>query len=231
MIGILSDAHGNAPAFDQAVRLLKKIGVERFVFLGDAVGYIPLRDVIKSLQKLDLKIQCVRGNHENMLLQGICDAEREDVYKLSVVRSTLEREELDFLQKWPTHHVETVVGKRLLFVHGSPSDYINGYMYIDTDLSMFDESSDFVFIGHSHHPFVRHHGRVCYVNVGSCGMPRDDGRFGAAATFDPESGLVRIVRFDITEATRKALWNASGVHASVKAIFARRKTSVYGDFL
>jgi len=45
MIGILSDAHGNRPAFDLAISVLQGYGAKIFYFLGDAVGYLPTTDV------------------------------------------------------------------------------------------------------------------------------------------------------------------------------------------
>lgn len=231
MIGILADAHGNGPAFDQAIRLLRDLGAERFIFLGDAVGYIPSKAVVMSLRKLGSKIYCILGNHEKMLLQGPIDAKRDVVYNLSIIRSSLNSGELEFIEGWPDHHVEDIAGRRFLFVHGSPANYTNGYIYPDTDLSIFDETSDFVFMGHSHHPFVRRQGSVCYVNVGSCGIPRDDGRFGSSAILDPATGCVCIVRYEITDSTRKALESVSQVHDSVKAILERRQELVYGDRL
>lgn len=231
MIGILSDAHGNGPAFNQTIELLRRLGASHFYFLGDAVGYMPSKDVVAALQSLGSDILCIKGNHEAMLLQNVSDPKRDEVYRLTNVRMSLKVEELDFIQSWPTHRIESINGKRILFVHGSPMDYTNGYVYPDTDLSIFDGPYDFVFMGHSHYPFVRHQGAVCYVNVGSCGMPRDDGRFGAGAIFDPDTGKVRVVRFDISNATQKALSNAGPCHESVRATFDRRRDAVYGELI
>jgi putative phosphoesterase len=231
MIGILSDAHGNGPAFNQAIELLRKHGVSRFIYLGDAVGYIPSVDVVAALRVLGSEVICIRGNHEVMLLNNSCDSKREEVYRLKNVRNSLKVEDRDFIQSWPTHHIESINGRRMLFVHGSPKNYTSGYVYPDADLSLFDESYNFVFMGHTHYPFIRQLGSACFVNVGSCGMPRDDGRFGACATFDPNTGDVRIFRFDITVSSMKAFLNTGPCHESVNATFDRRCETIYGEII
>jgi len=222
MIGILSDAHGNGPAFNQAIEFLRKHGASRFIYLGDAVGYIPSIDVVAALRLLGSEVICVKGNHEVMLLNNSCDPNGEDVYRLQSVRNSLKVEDRDFIQSWPTHHMELINGRRILFVHGSPKNHTSGYVYPDTDLSLFGESYNYVFMGHTHYPFIRQQGSACFINVGSCGMPRDDGRFGACATFDPNTGGVRIFRFDITAASEKAFANACPIHELVKRTFDRR---------
>jgi putative phosphoesterase len=231
MIGILSDAHGNGPAFNQTIEILREAGATRFIFLGDAVGYLCSTEVVLKLISLTSQVLCIQGNHESMLLSGEIDLSRDEIYKLSLIRKNLHKEEINFLSSWPLSRTESFNDLSVLFIHGSPADYLNGYVYPDTDLAQFEESYDVVFMGHSHYPFIRKHGKVCYVNVGSCGMPRDDGRFGSAAIFDPITGIVKILRYDITAATNKALLDNPIVHTAVKANFDRRRDSIYGDLI
>ena len=47
VIGILSDAHGNLRGFERGISLLREFGATQFIFLGDAVGYIPGSAVVK----------------------------------------------------------------------------------------------------------------------------------------------------------------------------------------
>lgn len=227
MIGVLSDAHGNGPAFQLTLELLRKRGASRFVFLGDAVGYIPSVEVVRSLRSLGQEVHCIRGNHEDMLLRG--ETPHDEVYKLRAVASQLAQEEVEFVRSWPTSLRETAERRSLLFVHGSPADPTFGYVYPDTDLTNFASPAEFIFMGHTHRPFVRAHGGTCYVNVGSCGLPRDDGRFGSAAIFDPATEAVHILRFDISEATRSILASEQGVHPNVVAVFERRQKDIIGE--
>ena len=89
VIGILSDAHGNRPAFDRAIEVLTREGARGFVFLGDAVGYIPTRAVVTSIRALGGAITCVRGNHDETMLSRASDKSRIAVRRSEAIgRST-----------------------------------------------------------------------------------------------------------------------------------------------
>jgi putative phosphoesterase len=227
MIGIVSDAHGNTPAFRRAVRVLKHHGAKEFVFLGDAVGYFPSTGVVDAISAMGDEIACIKGNHEKMLLEDTVDSGRDAVYQLAMLRRLLTAKNKEMLESWPDSRDLTIGGRSVLFVHGSPHDPINGYVYPDSDLSVFNVGYDFVFMGHSHYPFVRTEGATCFVNVGSVGLPRDDGRFGSCALFDPDNGQVEILRFDIHKMTIQ-LFDHLDVHPAVRSVAERRKAEVFG---
>lgn len=229
LLGILSDAHGNGPAFQQAVSLLRAQGAEQFAFLGDAVGYLPSASVVQSLRTLEGLTLCLRGNHEIMMLTGNGDAKREAVYQHGHVRKQLSAEELAFIETWAIHQEVVFPAGKALFVHGSPNDPSFGYLYPDTDLASQQTDADFVFMGHSHFPFIRTQGKTHFINVGSCGLPRDDGRYGAAALFDTQTGAARILRFNIHSATQAALAACRPVHPSVDDVYARQRDTIEGE--
>ncbi len=231
LIGFLSDAHGNGRAFDRAVELLLAHGVRRLFFLGDAVGYVPSTAVLDSLARLGELVQCIRGNHEAMLLENHIDVAREPIYQLEALRPMLTPAQQLMIASWPVSHTELIDGQKVLLVHGSPTDPTYGYVYPDTDLAGFKPDADWVFMGNTHHPFIRERAGTRYVNIGSCGMPRDDGRYGSAALLNIETGSVRILRFDITQETSSVLEQFPMVHPSVRDIFERRRTVVMGDIL
>ena len=231
LIGFLSDAHGNGKAFDRGIKLLLEQGAERFYFLGDAIGYIPSAAVLESINLLGHRVKCIRGNHEAMLLEGKSDPEREDIYQLDALRSVLTNHQLMMMSSWPVLYRESVNGLNILLVHGSPTNPTFDYVYPDTDLAGFSPEADFVFMGNTHHPFVRQHAGTCYVNVGSCGMPRDDGRYGSVALLDTKLRTVRILRFDITLESKEVLDNFSMIHPSVKDIYKRRQSKIVGEIL
>lgn len=229
MIGILSDAHGNYYAFVHAINILKKIGVDEVIFLGDAVGYIPSMKVVDYLMNMPSRAICIRGNHEDMLIHENFDHNRDQVYQLQKTKSSMNEAAFNFILSWKISHTENTQAGRLLFVHGSPSDPTFGYVYPDSDLSMFSADADFVFMGHSHHPFIRKHNQTTYINVGSCGLPRDDGRYGSAALFDTEKGAAKIIRFDIRGPTENTLAEVPDVHSVVTDVFDRKKKEIYGE--
>ena len=135
MIGILSDAHGNRPAFDLAINVLKRNGAEKFVFLGDAVGYLPTPSVLSSIQNLGETISCIRGNHEDILLTGHFDPVREPLYQHAVTRRQMNEAQLLLIKAWPAQAALEFAAGTVLFLHGSPQDPTYGYVYPDTDLA------------------------------------------------------------------------------------------------
>jgi putative phosphoesterase len=215
VIGILSDAHGNRAAFDRAIEVLAAEGASQYVFLGDAVGYIPTPAVVDAIRALGDSIACVRGNHDEMLLSGEPWSMRDPVYQLARTKNLMQQQDIDLIAGWPLQRVLETAAGSVLFVHANPNDPLSGYIYPDTDLAPFAVDHAFVFMGHTHRPFVRQMGHTLFVNAGSCGLPRDHRGLGAAALFDPRSGEVRIVRFDIQPENRAVIDAIPGLHASV----------------
>lgn len=230
LIGFLSDAHGNGGAFDKGIMLLRSQGAKEFYFLGDAVGYIPSPSVLESIESLGSSLQCIQGNHETMLL-GDAHGEPEDVYQLRRLSLALSSRQMEKIASWPRARRLVGFGPPMLLVHGSPADHTGGYVYADSDLAAFRPHDPWVFMGNTHRPFVRKHDGVTYVNVGSCGLPRDDGRFGAVCLFDAASQQARILRYDITKETADALAKFPSVHPLVRDVYRRHEPSIEGEIL
>jgi predicted phosphodiesterase len=231
MIGILSDAHGNQDVFRRTLSALSDLGADRFIFLGDAVGYIPSVDVVSDLMGMGSRVNCVLGNHEQMLLTGAYPERLEPVYQMSAIRGLLSPQQYAFIASWSTHLELNLSCGRSLFVHGSPADTQNGYVYPDSDLTQFNSRHDFVFMGHTHRAFIRREGACTYVNVGSCGLPRDDGRYASAVLFDPVSGRLRLIRPELSFFDPASFFAGRGVHPSVVDLFNRRLPQIPGDII
>jgi len=204
MLGLLSDAHGHIAALRRGLALLQAAGAEQIVFLGDAVGYVPDPGVVTALRELG--IAAVRGNHDEMMLRGDASAERRQIYRHDETARQLNSDELAFVAAWPTERRLRAGRYDCLLVHGSPSAPLNGYIYPDTDLAPFkDVDADVVFMGHTHHPFIRaEHGKL-FVNVGSCGLPREAGRRASACLFDAATGEAKILRYSIAAEASETL--------------------------
>lgn len=204
-IAVLSDIHGNALALAACLGRIRDLGVERIHMLGDVVGYLP--GECESCDLLaDAGALCQQGNHESYLFAPSPRAARgEACYQIQAARARLGPERLAAIAAWPTRREAELAGCRALFVHGTPDDPREGYLYPDGDLSPFhDLPYDVVFMGHTHRPFVREAGAVLMVNVGSVGMPRDRGGAASFALFDAAARAARIVRvpFDVEEVIR-----------------------------
>lgn len=227
MIGVLSDAHGNIDAFRLAIRHLRKLGATSFYFLGDSVGYIPSLAVVSELRSMGNEVKCILGNHEKMLLDFSINTINEPVYQHQFLRENITKIQSNFLRSWPTHIHESIDGINILFVHGGPSNFTHEYVYPDSDFRKFNVTDRYVFMGHSHYPFIRNYRDTTFVNVGSCGLPRDDGRYGAFALYDPLHNQVKVHRYKISIPSMINNQPFSRVvHASVIKLFNRRLESI-----
>ena len=226
MLGLLSDAHGHLGGFEKGLALLREQGARQFLFLGDSVGYIPSWDVLSALYQQRAHFGFVLGNHEQMLLSGV--SKNNDVYQFD--RMQPDRPDLrSFVESWPRSVSLDLPCGSALFVHGSPSNTQNGYLYPDKPLDGIGTDHDFVFCGHTHRPFVRSEGRATVVNIGSCGLPRDDGRYGSVALFDEDSGEVRILRYDMEAEAAHVREQFPDLHPTVIRNFARRSRGLVGE--
>lgn len=218
---MLSDAHGNAPAFQAGIGLLASRGATDFLFLGDSIGYIPSNEVVSLISDLGNRIFALRGNHEEMLLRGVIDVERDKVYQLELTRNLLTQQNLAEISNWPTSLNVDVGDQKISAMHGSPADLLFGYVYPDSDLLTINTDADIVFMGNTHRAFQKQTDTTLFVNVGSCGLPRDDGRFGSVALWNTLAGSVELIRFDIRTQTADSLAACPPVHDSVHAVFGR----------
>lgn len=229
MLGLLSDAHGNLGGFLKGMALLERHGARRFAFLGDAVGYIPDWGVVDVLAARRDAFAFVMGNHEEALLSGELSS-RDGIYQHQALRDTATPERTAFLRSWPRSTRLDLACGRILLVHGSPHDTQNGYLYPDTPLDAFDLDEAFLFCGHTHRPFVRDAGATRFVNIGSYGLPRDDGRYGSVALLDETRGDVQVLRYELEPETSTCLEKFAHLDPSVTNLFARRADNIFGKF-
>jgi len=195
-IALISDIHGNLPALEACLAALVRLGADQTYFLGDATGYLPDEGpVIDRLLGED--IACQKGNHEAMLLCPTSRSEElEDVYRLGEARTRLHgTTHWQTIERWPTRREVRLGAINMLFVHGSPRDPLFGYVYPDTDLAPYANIAyDCVVMANTHYPSLRRHSGKWFVNVGSVGLPRDQGNLAAFAIYDASEGMFQIVR-------------------------------------
>lgn len=226
-IGFLSDAHGNGPSLEKALSLMSARGVTNCFFLGDSIGYIPSLSALEVLVDKKNIIHCVRGNHEEMLLNKKFNPENKHVYLHQNLSHKI-NEYLNILTKWPTKLELSIMGLKILIVHGSPDNPLEGYVYPDTDMRNVECDFDWVFMGNTHIPFMSKVKNTTYVNVGSCGLPRDDGRFGSIVIFNIQNMRCEILRFDIQRETGLLIKQFPQIHTSTLEVFKRRSRKITG---
>lgn len=231
LIGLMSDAHGHGRALEIGLEVLNKQRVDTVFFLGDSVGYFPSTSAVRKLLENQKWISCILGNHEDMLLSRDFENDRSGKYRLNETAPLLSQEEMDFLETWPVSRELTLGGDSMLFVHGTPKDPLNGYMYPDGEMEVPDGKYQVVFQGNTHWPMVRSEGRVLVVNPGSCSLPRDIGSLGSVATYDTENRAVRILRYSISGVNEELLREFPDTLPDVVAVFSRKNDNYLGELV
>ena len=74
-LGVISDIHNNPVALEAVLSEFDRRGVEMIICLGDVIGIGPMpqeaADMVRGIPNL---VACLRGNHEDYLLEGDYDA-------------------------------------------------------------------------------------------------------------------------------------------------------------
>jgi len=177
LTALISDLHGNTPALEVALADARARGVERYVCLGDVVGYgAHPRECLDIVMKLcgpdaadsDGKALaeglCLQGNHEYALLftaedfnpkaRAAIDWTREEINRGADERGL---EYWDYLDKLEPLRRDEVA----MFAHGSPRDPVREYM-LPRDINSPEKMAanfermdrNVCFVGHSHVPAV-----------------------------------------------------------------------------
>lgn len=197
--------------------------VDKYFFLGDAIGYMPYAiKVFDALKSIDAT--CLLGNHEAMLcgMLKYIDAQ-DEVYQIHriLTESPLL---INKIKYWLPFHITVIDEVRMLFVHGTPWDPIGGYMYSDSAWKNYNNPQfDFIFLAHSHRPFVFKNEQTTIVNTGSCGLPRDMGNSPSFAVFDTLTKKVEIIRLQLDIQALLLELENDGVHKDVLNCLTRKR--------
>ncbi|WP_118952447.1 metallophosphoesterase family protein [Taibaiella helva] len=226
-IGIFSDAHGNEIGFEQCLHWLRSVADEIY-FLGDAVGYFPFPNEIIDELRTGAKIHSLMGNHDAMLLGFLAYEEsKEDIYRLKQSKEKLSAANEKFMERLTPFRELNIDGKRVLFVHGSPHNPLNGYFYPDTSVEQFEHVPyDVIFMGHTHRSFIKEINQKLIVNVGSCGFSRDIGNVITAALYDTVTDNIEMnhLCLDIDLVLKKY---ENDIHDSVKEVLRRNNKPIH----
>ncbi|KAA0966782.1 metallophosphoesterase family protein [Sporosarcina sp. ANT_H38] len=192
-IGILSDIHGNIDALNAVLKHAEKLKVETFFILGDLVGYyLDPEKVIQRIRTLS-NTTTIQGNHERFLIQVLNGT--KDIHELNnkygeghqLALQKLNAGELDWLAELPIEKNMMFDGLSIKLCHGAPG-HPDMYLYPDTKkeimIELFNEEHDFIFVGHSHYPFIIPRNNCVLINVGSVGMSKDVGGLASWGLLD-----------------------------------------------
>lgn len=178
-ICIFADIHGNGPAFRAACQKIidERAGIN--IFLGDLCGYYYDQMTILPMLSRIPNLIAIKGNHDLMYLnicRGDSDLQERYLGRYGRAMENLLAEDRGSLVTWLSSLPDSYKDPegRFCCFHGSPEDPLDGYVYPDSPLGMFETLPDsFFFLGHTHYRMHRLVGDKLVINPGSLGQPRD----------------------------------------------------------
>lgn len=244
-IAVLADVHGNLPALEAVLADIESQGVDRVVINGDLANRGP--DTAAVFARLAEALEgATLGNHDDLMLMWAgkrgnrSEPWFDDPFWGTIGWSANELARvghLDVIESLPmTLSIELPDEPKLLFSHGSPRHYREGY---GTDLTpeLISEITEAhpadVLIGsHTHRPYLTTWGRYTVINTGAVGAPFNGDRRAhylilslAEGAWSPE---FRRVPYDVDEALARfessGLLEAGGLSAEIfreEIVYAR----------
>ncbi|AOR22327.1 metallophosphoesterase family protein [Clostridium taeniosporum] len=175
-IAIISDIHGNIYSLIRALQDIDSERVDTIICLGDLVGYGPHpNEVIAMIKRRN--ILCIQGNYDKSVVDNDYTFIREtetNKFSLPWTYNELRTQNRYFLSNLPSSISINIQGKKILFVHGSPS-ILNQYLFEDAEdtkniIETMEE--DILVCAHTHIPSVKNFDKKMYINCGSIGKPK-----------------------------------------------------------
>ena len=193
-IAVFSDVHGNYLNLISFFESCTKLGIDKYICLGDLCNYYSDNEKVIHFIK-EKNILCLLGNHDEFYTKdNLLSDEKKKKYNFD--ESLLDKKDcISYLKSLPRKY-ETSIGKNsILFCHASPTDLLYTYIYPTTDLNQYKNLPyNFVFVGHTHRQFLKSIGNVTICNVGSIGLPRDNGSLMSFAVLDTVTMNITLYR-------------------------------------
>jgi diadenosine tetraphosphatase ApaH/serine/threonine PP2A family protein phosphatase len=227
LLAVFSDIHGNRQAFEACLKLARAKSAERFVLLGDFVGYgaDPEWVVDTAMDLVAHGAMAVRGNHDEAVNTTTESMNNEAQIAIEWTRGRLDAAQRRFLAGLPM----LVEDSDRLFVHAeasSPKRWHYVRSTADAAKSLISTQSHVTFCGHIHRPalysmsvtakmtsFVPKtdvpvqllRGRQWLAVLGSVGQPRDGDPSASFVLYDTLSCQITYCRvpYDIASAANR----------------------------
>jgi len=215
-IAVFSDIHSNQEALEAVLENAFRQAVDRFVCLGDVVGYgASPNECIELLRSLP-DCPCLLGNHDAAVL-GIPNNMNQDARRvINWTREILTKTSLWFLQEME----DIVKWDNISFCHSNPYKprswyYVSEKSYITSSFAR--SKAKILFVGHTHVPvaitrknffciYIRapRHSMVVpaaelnrqIFNTGSVGQPRDGDPRASYLIYDTRKKVIEFYRVD-----------------------------------
>jgi diadenosine tetraphosphatase ApaH/serine/threonine PP2A family protein phosphatase len=227
LLAIFTDIHANRQAFAACLEAARARGAERFICLGDIVGYggDPEWSVDTVMEMVANGGVAVRGNHDNAVSIATESMNAEAQAAIEWTRGQLNAAQRRFLAELPM----SVGDDDRLFVHSEASSPLR-WRYVQTSAdaarSMIATEAQVTFCGHIHRPALYSmsatakmtsftptadmpiqllRGRQWLAVVGSVGQPRDGDPAASFVTFDTRTREITYCRvpYDVEAAAQR----------------------------
>jgi predicted phosphodiesterase len=230
MKALISDVHSNLEALQAVLDDIRSQNVEATYSLGDIVGYGPNPRECLELVMEHCTISLL-GNHDQAVLWDPGEfnptAEKAAYWTRNQLDAPIKSRDAaerrwEYLAERPLKHKE----KNFLFVHGSPRNPVNEYIFPEDIYNqrkmnaIFGLVERWCFQGHTHNPGVFTdrlefyapdeidftfplEERKTLINVGSVGQPRDRDPRACYVLFDGNTVRFRRVAYDVEKTIKK----------------------------
>lgn len=193
-IAVFSDIHGNYLNLLSFYESALSLNIDSYICLGDLCNYYPDNTKVIDLVKEKTTI-CTLGNHDELYISGKEWPEEKKIAYNFDQKLLLSEKHILYLKRLPLKYELVTKNASILFCHASPFDLLYSYIYPDSDLSVYENIPyDIVFVGHTHRQFIRTYKNKIFCNVGSIGLPRDNGSLFGFAVIDTEDLNITLYR-------------------------------------
>ena len=226
-LAFFADIHANRQAFAACLDAARARGADRFIFLGDYVGYgaDPEWSVDTVMDLVGQGALAVRGNHDNAVSASAESMNAEAQAAIEWTRGRLSAPERTFLAELPL----TLEEDGRLYVHSEASQPAKWH-YVrstaDAGRSLIATDAHITFCGHIHRPALYSMsatgkmtsfvpvsgvavqllpGRRWLAVLGAVGQPRDGDPAACFAMFDTDRGEITYCRvpYDVDAAAQR----------------------------
>ncbi len=235
LIALFTDIHANREAFDACRTEAQSLGAEKFIYLGDLVGYGAEPSYVVDCVAEDFArgAICIMGNHDLAAVRGP-KPQMHEVARAAIewTAERLDPAQRNFLAAMPmTAKTVSESGAETLYVHAeasAPDEFIYVTGAETAEQSLGATRAHVTFCGHVHRPQLYHvapgkapvlfiptaslptplaRSRRWLSVLGSVGQPRDGNPLAAFALYDDTRATLTYVRvpYDMDRTARKIL--------------------------